>query len=66
MDVQQHLDLNQYIRILKYNKVSPKRIEFLKREYIEYTEHRLENISEELKIFLDFTNERREKKGKSM
>lgn len=65
MDVQQRLDLCQYIRILKFNRVSSERIEFLKQEYIEYIENNIENISDELKIFLKFLGEKQEKRSKS-
>lgn len=65
MDVQQSLDYSQYIRILKSNRISPERIEFLKNEYVNYIENNVDNISEELQIFLKFLDEKREKHGKS-
>lgn len=65
MDVQQHLDLNQYIRILKFNRVTPERIDYLRKEYINYVENNVIDISEELKIFLKFLDEKQERHSKS-
>lgn len=65
MDVQQSLDLNLYTRILKYNRKTPDRIEFLKKEYINYMENNVDDISDELKIFLKFLDEKQEKHSKS-
>lgn len=65
MDVQQHLDLNQYIRILKFNRVAPERIDFLRKEYINYVENNIMGVSEELKIFLKFLDEKQERHSKS-
>ena len=65
MDVQQYLNLNQYIRILKFNRVAPERIEFLRKEYIDYVENNIMGVSEELKIFLKFLDEKQERHSKS-
>lgn len=65
MDVQQYLNLNQYIRILKFNRVAPERIEFLRKEYINYVENNIMGVSEELKIFLKFLDEKQERHSKS-
>lgn len=65
MEAQQHFNLSQYIRILKANRLSNERIDYLKDEYINYIENNIQNISEELKIFLKFLNEKETKHSKS-
>lgn len=65
MEVQQHFNLSQYIRVLKANRLSNERIEFLKDEYINYMENNIQSISEELKIFLNFLNDKEIKHSKS-
>lgn len=65
MDVQQYLNLNQYVRILKFNRVAPERIDYLRKEYINYVENNIMGVSEELKIFLKFLDEKQERHSKS-
>ena len=65
MEAQQHFNLSQYIRVLKANRLSNERIEFLRDEYINYMENNIQSISEELKIFLNFLNDKEIKHSKS-
>lgn len=64
MTVQQSLDLSEYVRILEYNGRTEEDIIRLKREYISYTDNTLNtNISEELKWYLNYLNNKREKEN---
>lgn len=64
MTVQQSLDLSEYVRILEYNGRTEEEIARLKREYISYTENTLGvNLSEELKWYLNYLNNKREKEN---
>ena len=66
MTVQQSLDLSLYIRILKYNRISSERIDYLKKEYINYLNNNVEYLSEELTIFLKYLDDQNKKRSKAM
>ena len=62
MTVQQSLDLSEYVRILEYNGRTEEEIVRLKQEYISYIDNTLGvNLSEELKWYLNYLNNKREK-----
>lgn len=64
MTVQQSLDLSEYVRILEYNGRTEKEIVRLKQEYISYIDNTLGvNLSEELKWYLNYLNNKGEKEN---
>lgn len=64
MTVQQSLDLSEYVRILEYNGRTEEEIVRLKQEYISYIDNTLgANLSEELKWYLNYLNNKREKEN---
>lgn len=64
MTVQQSLDLSEYVRILEYNGRTEEEIGRLKQEYISYIDNTLGvNLSEELKWYLNYLNNKREKEN---
>lgn len=64
MTVQQSLDLSEYVRILEYNDRTEEEIVRLKQEYISYIDNTLGvNLSEELKWYLNYLNNKREKEN---
>lgn len=61
MQMSDNLLVIKYREILKYNGISPERIKFLVKEYIDYIEGKTSgDISDELSQFLEFIKQSEE------